>query len=312
MNESSKKQNEWNTTDREIISSFLTKKRWKIMQILYTRGELSHGQLADAIDTSAASLSNILLKFDSFQYKLIDNRSEGKHRYYYLTELGREFIKTECYENNYAGNENVIFHEPFLAIQRIEESIKKVQDKWGEKWELFLDNTLIYHISYGRFPVDQSGEEIADFFLYVEKALINDYENSIWTVMKAVGINSILQERMVEFLERFEAFRPLLNARESGQIDELQIYELLEGLVCRDMYQESRIERYIQKLQWNNGEYDLLLKTIEEIVLFTTNKERQEIYSLLNKYMAGYQDISAFLAMKIDEKHKNELQKAIK
>ena len=67
----------------KVIDEFLTKKRKAILYALYGGKERPHKELADAAGTSPASLSNILLKFEQFPYKLLDSRTSGKYRYYF-------------------------------------------------------------------------------------------------------------------------------------------------------------------------------------------------------------------------------------
>lgn len=79
-------------TENEI-AEFLTKKRKAIMYALYEYKERSQRELADTVGTSPASLANILIKFEQFQFKLLDSRTFGKYRYYFLTKLGRAYIQ---------------------------------------------------------------------------------------------------------------------------------------------------------------------------------------------------------------------------
>lgn len=290
----------------EEIASFLTKKRRQIMQILYTRGRMSNGELANAVGTSVASLSNILLKFESFQYRLIDGKNEGKHRYYVLTDLGMEFIQDES-QKNVAQKENIVFRDAFLAIQQMKNSLRKIQDKMGEKWEWALDNALISCISYGQFPTDQD-EDIDDYFQFVEKALLNDYENGMWGVMKEVCKNPILSERMVQFLDKFESLRPLLSEKENGQINDLQLYEFLGKVIDISDGEEANLGIYAEGYHLKEEQIGLLAEFVNDVIVFTAKKEKDEIYNLLNKFTAGYENLSAFMAIQIDNRHKRDSQ----
>lgn len=162
--------------DSKEIALFLTTKRKQVVEKLYEKKRISQGELAEEINTSTASLANILLKFRKFKYKLIDSQGEGKRQYYYLTDLGNAYIENYYDERKSSRNENVIFGDSFRVMQIVENSLVNLKKRYEDKWETMLDDALIACIKY-YMTDDEDVDEIDEFLFSVERALIDNYEN---------------------------------------------------------------------------------------------------------------------------------------
>ena len=81
-----------NEVDIAEITAFLNRKKGEVFWTLEKQEGLSNKELAVAVDTTPTSLSNIILKFENFSYSLIEGKSRGRKRCYYLTELAREYV----------------------------------------------------------------------------------------------------------------------------------------------------------------------------------------------------------------------------
>lgn len=303
-----KKLNIKQTLDEKTINeikSFLTKKRLLIMECLYRNNKLSQGELAEAVGTSVASLSNILLRFELFDHKLLGSFSEGKRRYYYLTDFGEEYFLKIYNNEEPAESENIISHESFQILQTAKESLDNIMKTYEDKWERIMDDVLIACIEHRDVQLRDSEKKIMEFLNNVEKILIYDYERYSVELMKLFVANNILLDRFEQFLNKFEVYRPLLQAVQDG-FDELQLCVFLEIIVRNEKYQA---EAYLQRLQWCDEKYDRLVNTINNIVKNMETKDEEQVYELLNRFMAGNQMLSAILTKEIfryiNEKREN-------
>lgn len=297
MNQS-KEKNDTLYLDEEVqksIEFFLSRKRKQIVEILYKKERLSHGELAAGVDSSQASLSNILLKFDQFQYKLLDGVSEGKRRYYSLTELGRKYVES-CLENNqYTENKNIVSQEPFRLMKDVRESLEIIKGKYEDTWELMLDNVLLESTEYLDIEIKEEEKEINDFLVLVEKVLLYGDENYSVKLMELVESNNILSCRFEKFLGKFETLKPLL--LECDQAAEIMdIYDLLESII-KD--RDVDVGILIRKLKWSEKTSRDLSDTIKDIIKHNIGKERSAIYTYFNRMLAGNRELSVYITKEV-------------
>lgn len=277
------------------IGGFLTKKRCKIMECLYNNEKLSQGELAVAVGTSVASLSNILLRFEMFKHKLLDSSSEGKRRYYYLTDLGKKYYLDIYRKEVLLESENIISRESFLIMQNAKETLNNIIEAYSDKWERIMDDVLISCIDYREARLNEGNKDFKVFLNSVEKVLLCDYENYSVELMKLFASNNILLERFEEFLDKFEAYQPLLQAVQDG-FDELQLCCFLETVLgC----EQSKAQDYIIKLQWCEQKYNKLVEAIMDVAKHMREKDENQIYDYFNMFMAGNQMLSAILTKEI-------------
>lgn len=286
--------------DLKEIELFLSKKRQQVVETLYEKKSLSQGELAEAIDTSTASLANILLKFRNFKYKLLDSQGEGKRRYYFLTNLGKTYIENYCKDKKNIDNEKVIYGDSFRTMQIVEDSFVNLKKSYEDKWETMLDDALIACIKY-HLTDDEEVEEVDGFLFNVGRALIDNYENYSVDILELVSSNSILLDRFEKFFEMFGIISPLLQRWNDG-IEKLIIYDYIENLLTDN---EDRLEENM--LQFSEKERRGLVDMMNNIVDKVRNK--QEIYRLCKRITAGDQDLSAYLTKEICRKQKNEREK---
>lgn len=283
--------------DSKEIALFLTTKRKQVVEKLYEKKRISQGELAEEINTSTASLANILLKFRKFKYKLIDSQGEGKRQYYYLTDLGNAYIENYYDERKSSRNENIIFGDSFRLMQVVENSLVNLKKRYEDKWETMLDDALIACIKY-YMTDDEDVDEIDEFLISVERALIDNYENYSVDILDLVSSNSILLDRFEKFFEMFGIISPLLQIWNDG-IDRLKIYDYIENLLTHN---EDGLEENV--FQFSEKEREKLVNMMSCIVKKVRNK--QEIYRLCNRITAGNQELSAYLTKEIYNKQRNE------
>ena len=279
--------------EREI-SNFMSKKRRQVVETLYDMKRLSQGELARALNTSAASLSNILLNFEMFTYQLLDSENEGKRRYYSLTDLGQKFVRS-VYRNKQSVDDEHVIHEPFQDMQSITACLEAVKSKYDDDWEIALEDVLYTGIKYHEVLIDSDGKEIDAFLHSIERVLADGYEIYYVDIMELLYSNKILRRRLEQFLTIFEVFIPVLKAWRK-KLDSLQMYNFLESIVTCDT---SRAEQYILQLQWEDGQYDRLSEFMQEIIKCTEKKDESEIYRYFNLFLAGEDMLSAILAKEV-------------
>lgn len=280
---------------KKLIDDFISKKRRQVMLELYPNRKRSQGELAKAVNTSTASLANILLNFDGFKYPLLECESEGKRRYYFLSRLGRDYIEY-CRRQEKKEDKGKIVRDSSQMLQKARVCLDEFK-VLEENWEFELEEALLDRIECSKIIANESQRAVDDFLKNVEYVLTYDYENQLLNVLRFVEENNILRVRMSRFIEKFDLFRPILEAWENG-FDTLQMYELLDSVISND---QSRGKMYAEALNWTE-EYDKLAEGISYIAEKTADQDMQVLYECFQRYLAGNQVLSGFLAREIYNK----------
>ena len=277
---------------KELIDEFISKKRKQILIELYPKRKLSQGELAKAVETSTASLANILLNFESFKYPLLESESEGKRRYYSLSRLGRDYIEN-CRRQEKKEEKGKIVRDSSQMLQKAKACLGEFQ-ALEENWEFELEEALLDRIECRKIISNESQKAVDEFLKSIEYVLTYDYENQLLNVLRFMDGNKILQVRMSRFIDKFDLFRPVLEAWEHG-FDALQLYELLDAVISND---QKRGRTYAEALHWTE-EYDRLTEGISYVMEKTVGEEMQVLYECFQSYLAGNQVLSGFLAREI-------------
>lgn len=286
--------------DKKDIELFLSKKRKQVIETLYEKKSISQGELAEAINTSAASLANILLKFRKFKFKLLDSQGEGKRQYYHLTDLGYTYIENYYDQRKNVSNENVIYGDSFRIMQTVENNLITLKNSYEDKWATMLDDALFACTKY-YMTDDEDVREINDFLFSIERALIDNYENNSVDILDLLSDNSILLDRLEGFFEMFGIICPLLQIWNGG-IDRLKIYDYIENLLTNS---EDQLEE--NAFQFSERARTDLINMLNCIVKKVRNK--QEIYRFCNRITAGNQELSAYLTKEICSKQRKASEK---
>lgn len=289
----------------KAISIFLSKKRKEIIFVLAKQNELTHGELAKAINTSVASLSNILAKFDEFEYELIQSKSAGKFTYYFLTEIGKEYVEICNKMDEEQDNSKIVHHEIKRFLQNGKEALNQYKNLKDDEWAISLDDALCARLDYKKIPNEKSEELVDTLLINIENVLLYDSENFITDIMDLMERERVLRSRLARFIDRFEAFRLLLqvwNAQESI----LQIYELLEAIIWQNEEKEKALTENICDVE----KYNELKNSIRAFIDYGVLKNKEDIYRHWFRYLAGNKVLSAYLTKEIwnslKEEKKNE------
>ena len=166
---------------KELIDEFISKKRKQILIELYPKRKLSQGELAKAVETSTASLANILLNFESFKYPLLESESEGKRRYYSLSRLGRDYIEN-CRRQEKKEEKGKIVRDSSQMLQKAKACLGEFQ-ALEENWEFELEEALLDRIECRKIISNESQKAVDEFLKSIEYVLTYDYENQLLNVL---------------------------------------------------------------------------------------------------------------------------------
>ncbi len=274
---------------KQKISAFLTKSRMDVIRALAGNKKLNHGELALAIRTSVASLSNRLVKFDEFEYKLLDSESEGKFRYYYLTELCKKYLESCNRDQATQESARILQHEVLQLKQRLKDLLEEFKNLYEDDWEIELDDALIARIECREIENSEGERLVDDFIIGIEKLLLYDYDNYSIIVLQMLQ-NSILRARVARFMEQYEAFIPIL---EAGNDEEnlMHIFGQLADIVKVYRRSEESMAEQVDVL-----EGDKLYLKISYILGKVEHLDKQSINDWFMRYMAGNKALSAFMA----------------
>lgn len=275
---------------KQKISSFLTKSRLDVIEALVGNKRLNHGELANAISTSVASLSNRLVKFDEFEYKLLDSKSEGKFRYYFLTDLCKRYLESCDRDNATQENVKIIQHEVLQLKQQLKDILEEFKNLYEDEWEIELDDALIERIECRQIKSSKGEKLVDDFIIIIEKLLLYDYDDYSIMVLQMLSQNNILQARITRFMEQFDVFIPIL---EAGNNEENLIHIFGELANVVKLYRRSKEDRVEQV---EKPEEDKLFSKISYILERIEHLDKQSINDWFMRYMAGNKALSAFMA----------------
>lgn len=274
---------------KQKISGFLTKSRMDVIEALVGKRR-NHGELANVLNTSVASLSNRLVKFDEFEYKLLDSKNEGKFRYYYLTDLCKRYLESCDRDNTTQENVKIIQHEVLQLKQQLKDILEEFKDLYEDEWEIELEDALIKRIECREIKSSKGEKLVDEFIITIEKLLLHDYDSYSILVLQMLSQNNILQARITRFMELFDAFIPIL---EAGNNEENLIHvfgELANMVKLYRLSKEDRVE------QVDISKEDKLFSKISYILERIEHLDKQSINDWFMRYMAGNKALSAFMA----------------
>lgn len=215
---------------QEIADFLLPLKRSSLINALAEEGELSQGQLALKIDSSAASLANIMNKFEQFDYKLLEAKSAGKYRLYSLSEIGWAYVRQTRDKTHWEDNSRTLEREDEELLREAEKSIdhfELIQSGQGESWQTKFDEAMRRRTRGTGDELDEESERLVNRYLEcLERLTLRGSGEILGKAMLKLK-NSILQERVVEYMDCFDSFLPILRQLQHGGE---AAFGLLEGL----------------------------------------------------------------------------------
>ena len=279
------------------IDTFVVRKRRDVVLMLYKYGELSQKKLAEAINSSPASLANILCKMFEFSDALIKCRSIGKQRVYSLTALGEEYAGIICEDKTIPISEAWKNEEKNL-VQCGETCLSELQRVFIDEWEYIVDNILFLYFLRGSegFINDWTGvDKVAEFLEILETAILKEFDNAQYELMEKIK-NPILKKRIEEVLNDFVPFVFILRNLK----DERKLYEFYDlaiasvnGEVLTDELQQMIVEQKYEK------EYEELKMVFKRMMPRIKGWKRQEILDYLNRLIPQNKNLCYMLAKEL-------------
>lgn len=279
-----------------LIDDFLVKKRKEIIFALAQKRRMSHGELAQAVGTSIASLSNILVKFerfnDEYKIKLVDSESEGKYRYYFLTEMCRRYLDNRNQIEYEQQNIKVVQYETAQLLQKVKTSLAQYKEWCEDDYTVELSEGLIERMYCKNIVRNEKERVIDDIIINCEKLLLHDYETYSLEIINLLE-DKHLQNWFTKILDKFEGFRLVLmdwNREENI----MQIYNMLESAV------ESAYKAFGKKEKngWQEGtleEGHELFSTVFYIIKSIEFQKAEDINDCFMCFMAGNKYLSGFM-----------------
>lgn len=280
---------------RKAINDFLIKKRKEIVDTLAETGSLSHGELATTLHKKPPSLSNMLLKFDEFEYKLIDSKTKGKYRYYFITDLCRLYLN-ECTRNDINQEKDKIIQQDIGRLtQQIKMALEELKKDGDEEWEIKLDDAFIARIDCKRIEENRTEQLVDQFIIGTQKLLLHDYHKYISMPLKLLNQNSILREHFVRLLDKFDAFSSILQEWKNGE-DTIQVYSQLESEVLNSFRRQERLK---VNREVEEGSKNELSRAMDYILEHLNFQDKKDIYDCFMRFLAGDKALSGYLAQTI-------------
>lgn len=288
---------ESNTRMYEEINAFVIRKRKDVILTLFRVGELSQKDLAATINSSPASLANILCKMFDFFYPLLKCRSVGKQRYYSLTALGQEYAGIISEEKTTPISESWKKEEKNL-IQNGEMCLRELQELSPDGWECVMDDILLLYFLRGdKVSADEykAIESVAGFLEVVETAILNGYDTAQYKLMEHIQ-NSILKKRIEEVLNDFIPFIFVLNNMKNEQ-NIYKFYDLVIAIVNGDTLTEE-VQQMITEGN-HEKEYEELRKVFRRMNPRFEGWSKQEILEYLSRLIPQNRNLCYVLANEV-------------
>ena len=277
------------------ITAFLNRKKGEAFWALVRQEGQSNKEWAMSANTTSTSLSNIILKFGNFPYKLIEGKSSGRKRCYYLTELAREYVRLYSQLGKEDEQGTTIYQqEEWLLRQRFKDALEKLKMRYGEEWEVEFDNILVKRIHCLENAGKPEDEELVNEIIFViETVSENEYDGSLELCMKMLSPSVILTKRIEEYLQCFHAFTPFYEKfqqeKERNAVD--RIFRMM--IFNRET---SQYEQEIQRLGLEEKQVEQLEMSIQQIKKYCHEQDEELICGKLQQFMPGRDQLNSFLA----------------
>lgn len=277
------------------ITTFLNRKKGEAFWALVRQEGQSNKEWAMSANTTPTSLSNIILKFGNFPYELIEGKSSGRKRCYYLTELAREYVRLYSQmENEDEQRASIYQQEEWLLRQRFKDALEKLKMRHGEEWEVAIDDILNRRIYCSEDVGNPEDEELVnEIILVIEMASENEYDGSLELCMKMLSPSIILSKRIEEYLQCFHAFTPFYEKfqqeKERNAVNRIFRMVIFNG-------ETSQYEQEMQRLGLEKNQVEHLEMAIQQIKKYCHEQNEELIYEKLRKLMPGRGQLNSFLA----------------
>lgn len=126
------------------LNAALSKTGKSILLTLYQTPQIQQKVLAANINTSAASLSNLLSKLEAIRPALLNIEPEGRSKYYSLTGIAEQYVCSELIsKGTYHINTSFAVPADTSLLDKTLEVLYQFQKLAGSEWRLILDSMLL-------------------------------------------------------------------------------------------------------------------------------------------------------------------------
>lgn len=260
------------------IQEFVTPLRLDILRVLYNNGRQSQGELALHLSLKPTALANRLLKFDSFNPKLLEKVYEGKYCYYALSEWGQRFMDriSEAETAQVRESTALLDRQDEILFALAQSSIEELKCCFGDEWGKAFDNVLVRYMLGSKFVPDNTAKKLTNQFLKSFELLMMHQNEQMYN--KALGLldDGTASSRATDFIDDF--FLPFSNVlakmQEKNQL--ISIGTVLEFIFTGE--KQDSIGTHLRTLDWNNSDLRKLQETVLQIKECLSGYEQEEIY----------------------------------
>lgn len=126
------------------LNSALSKTGKHVLLTLYQNPRIQQKVLAVNINTSTASLSNLLSKLESIRPALLNIESVGRCKYYSLTKIAEQYVYSALIpKGTYHINTSFTAPADTFLLNETLEILHQFQSHAGNEWKLILDSMLL-------------------------------------------------------------------------------------------------------------------------------------------------------------------------
>lgn len=208
------------------LNAALSKTGKSVLYTLYQNPRIQQKVLAVNINTSAASLSNLLSKLEAIRPTLLNIEQAGRSKYYSLTNIAEQYVCRELMPKG-TYHINTFFTVPAGAslLDETMEIIYQFQNLAGSEWLLILDNLLL-----NGADTSEAEDELINLYiqftnnmkqLYLQKETL-----SIHKIYDKLS-NNILVSRLENYLEHnlkdSHALMPLFDLEKQNPLKAVEL-----------------------------------------------------------------------------------------
>lgn len=279
------------------ISDFVVRKREQIMMVLWSESELIQSELAKKVGSTVTSLSNILLRFDNFKYKLLEYDNRGVRKYISLSNIGILYMQFLNSEDTSSTNEKIIPSNHAYLLQEARNQIMYFREKAAEgtaddtddDTELLMENALLcLYYGIANESTDGDVDALLKYIYCLEKLIFSESDVYYAKVIELIQ-SDILKKRIEQFLEGFYLFLPILQILEDKN-NILQIYSLIENIA------KGNIQEASDTVKEKNWDVDCI-KLLDYFKKITSSRKRskEDIYKILCGCLPDKMELAAML-----------------
>ena len=286
------------------IDHFLRpKRRAKVFAILAKGVELSQKDLAEAMESTATALSNILIVFQNFDYKLLEFSNVGKYRYYKLSRLGEAYLKAKigslpADSSDCDLGKSKLIHEAKAAVNEMIQLLP-------EPWEVIPARLLEVRI-YGRDSeeikrkfrlededLEKTEHALNQYLACVELAELQSNGVVLNQVLDLLLPHMILRSLISDVVDVFSRFVPVINAL-GDEKKSIGAYLMVKNAFGTPNHKE--VEKYAELLDWNIETFDFLQKTAVELIKNVSHMDEGEVCRYFLNILPGQSGLCMYIA----------------